>query len=367
MAMKFNFVGKLVIPKDSAKFGFVSKSKTKADKDSYRLNIGVKVDDNNMAFCELFDSVKDVIKTKNNDFEDIEVKWADRLEKEIVEMVSFARKNIVDLSKIVDGEERKEFITGVDAVEYILEHKNDIGDKKVMVTGTVDKQPYKGKWYDKYKINNIYFLADDDDTKAQLNITADIYYNKDSVDMSDWESDHIAIIDGYVQQYFSDEKKNYFVPQRFVFNASKVDFTNEKQVKMTDFRLEDIKINKKNYHHLMWKCKLVKGAEEVEFDESQLTKKQKAQIELGMATLDDFKPKNAIYGEKISEIRLIKQLLTGDFADGLVDYAKPSEFEEEIYVMPTEESLDAVMKEAKETKEEPAKPVEADEDEDLFG
>lgn len=365
MAMKFSFVGTLVIPKDSAKFGFVSKTKSSKGNDLFRMNLGVKVDDNNMAFCELFDSVKDVIKTKNGDFEDIEVKWADRLDKDIIDMVTYARKNVVDISKIVDGEERKEFITGVDVIEYILEHKDDISGKKVMITGAVEKQAYKGKWYDKYKINNIYFLADDDNTKAQLNITADIYYNKDCVDMSDWNTDHIAIVDGYVQQYFSDEKKNYFVPQKFVFNASKVDFNNEKQVKMTDFRLEDININKKSYHHLMWKCKLVKGAEEVEFDVSQLTKKQRTQLELGMAKLEDFKPKNAIFGEKISEIRLLTQMLVGDFADGLVEYAKPSEFEEEIYVMPTEESLEDVMKETKETKQETS--LQEEDDDDLFG
>jgi hypothetical protein len=42
----------------------------------------------------------------------------------------------------------------------------------------------------------------------------------------------------------------------------------------------------------------VEGAEEVEFDESQLTATQKEAIELGLNTIDDFKPRNSIFGEK---------------------------------------------------------------------
>ena len=125
-------------------------------------------------------------------------------------------------------------------------------------------------------------------------------------------------------------------------------------------------------HHLLWECVMLNGAETVEFDESQLTKAQKEQIELGIRKLEDFRPTGSIFGDRVNEYRLFDPKLTGDFADGLVDAEMSSpEFDEEVYIMATDENLDDVMNkpepEEKEevTTEEDGKEPEVDDD-DLF-
>ena len=112
---------------------------------------------------------------------------------------------------------------------------------------------------------------------------------------------------------------------------------------------------------------MINGAEEVEFDESQLTKAQREQLELGIRTLDDFKPKGAILGGRVNEYRLFDPKLTGDFADGLVDTEmKESEFEEMVYAPAVDEKLDDVVEKA-EAKTEESKVEEATiDDDDLF-
>ena len=119
--------------------------------------------------------------------------------------------------------------------------------------------------------------------------------------------------------------------------------------------------------HMIWEVVMLNGAEEVEFDESQLTKAQKEQIELGIRTLDDFKPKGAILGGRVNEYRLFDPKLTGDFAEGLVDTEmKESEFEEEIYRPAVDEKLDDVVEKAESKKEETKTEESTVDDDDLF-
>ena len=157
------------------------------------------------------------------------------------------------------------------------------------------------------------------------------------------------------------------MPQRFVFNASKYDTENEKHQKLLDYKLKYIDINDKNMQHMIWEVVMLNGAEEVEFDESQLTKAQKEQIELGIRTLDDFKPKGTILGGRVNEYRLFDPKLTGDFADGLVDTEmKESEFEEMVYAPAVDEKLDDVVEKAESKKEETKAEESIVDDDDLF-
>ena len=126
-----------------------------------------------------------------------------------------------------------------------------------------------------------------------------------------------------------------------------------------------IDVKNKNMVHILWDCVLIRGAETVEFTEDMLTENQKEQIELGIRTLDDFKPKGAILGGRVNEYRLFDPKLTGDFADGLVDTEmKESEFEEMVYAPAVDEKLDDVVEKA-EAKTEESKTEEI-EDDDLF-
>jgi hypothetical protein len=120
--------------------------------------------------------------------------------------------------------------------------------------------------------------------------------------------------------------------------------------------------------HIPWEVMLLRGAEDVEFNESMLTDAQKEQVELGIKTVDDFRPRGQIFGDKVNEYRLYDPKLTSGFEDGLVDTKmKPSDFEEDVYVPAKDEKLEDVIKEAESKKKEEV-PFEEDDDadEDLF-
>lgn len=347
MATRFNFTGTVMFPKKDAKRPFV-KEMEKNDRKMLSMNFGIKESDNNMAFVEAFDGEQETIKSKNADNENIEIKWKDRFDDEVVSSVASYRKTVVDLGEEFDG--RHEFVTLYDAIVYLQENLPKYNGK-VTVAGQMVKEPYNGKYYDKFKIQSVYAVADD--KKNRLLITADIYYNKDSVDKTDWKTEKKIIVDGYIQQYINKDEGNKFIPQQFVFNASKYDENNEKHKKLLDYKMKYIDISKKTMQHLLWECVMLNGAETVEFDESQLTKAQKEQIELGIRTLNDFRPAGSIFGDRVTEYRLFDPKLTGDFADGIVDAEmSASEFEDEIYVMASDEKMDDVMKKA-EKKDEP--------------
>lgn len=358
---RFNFTGVASLPKTDAKRPFV-KEMEKNGRKMLSLNFGVKESDNNMAFVEAFDGEQNQIMTMNSDNEKITIDWNDRFDEEVVKTVASYKKTVVDLGEELGG--RKEFIALYDAIEYIRENLPKYTGK-VTVVGQMVKEFYNGKYYDKFKLQSLYAVPDD--RKNRLLITSDIYYNKNCVDKSDYKSDKVIYVDGYIQQYINKDEGTKYIPQRFVFNATKYDPENEKHKKLLDYKLKYIDINDKNMQHMIWEVVMLNGAEEVEFDESQLTKAQKEQIELGIRTLDDFKPKGAILGGRVNEYRLFDPKLTGDFADGLVDTEmKESEFEEEIYRPAVDEKLDDVVEKAESKKEETKAEESTVDDDDLF-
>lgn len=337
----FRFVGDILYPKDNSPKPFVKTFLGGNNNNTSMaiLNLGLKASENNLAFVELFGSVQSVIKTLNNNNEKIEVDWNDRFNESIVKDIPFFKKYIIDLG---EGFERQEFIAPYDAIIYLKDNLPKYKGK-LLVTGQWVKQPYNGKFYDKFQAQNFYAVSDD--TKNKLTITVDIYYNKNSVDDRDFKSEKRIYLDGYIKQYINKEEGIKYLPQQFVLDGSKINFNDEKHVKLFDYRRKYMTTDKKTVVHMLWDVNYFNGADIVEFDESQLTKAQKEQIELGLATIDTFKPKGNIYGNRVSEFRLIKPNLTGDFAEGIVDTEMTiKEFEDNIYIFNvTQESLDDVM------------------------
>ncbi len=370
---RFNFVGEMLIPKTDSKRPFfkemVGGKSGKLQMAS--LNLGIKESDNNMAFVESFGSLLDPIQTMDIDNNKIEIKYSDRFDEEIIKNVANYKKFIIDLGEDFGG--RQEFISQYDAIlymkEYLLQYKG-----KVAVTGQMVKEwsAKHNSYFDKFKIQNIYSVSSD--TKSRLGIVADIFYNKDSIDKADFKTEKKIYINGYINQYINKEEGNKYIPQQFVFNASKFKEDNERHQELLKYKLSYIDIGNKNMAHIPWEIILVRGAESVDFDETMLTPKQKEQLMLGVRTLDDFKPKGNILGDKINEYRLFDPKLTNDFSDGLIDTEmKNSEFDELIYNPPKEEKMSEVIEKAnnkskdvkKENKEENNINIEVD-DEDLF-
>lgn len=367
---RFSFCGTPVIPKQKAdtKRPFckeISKKdeKTKETKKMLSMTFGIKETDMNMAFVEAFDSQQKVIKTMDVDNEKMDVDWDDRFDEDIIEKVANYRKYIVDLGDEHGG--RQEFITAYDMIEHLREHLPNY-DGRVVVTGQFTRDWYAKKktYFSKFRIQNVF--AATEERKNRLLLTMDLFYNKNSLDDSDFDENKKMTLDCYIEQYINKDEGRKYVPIQVVFSGAKYDLENEKHKKLFDYKMKYIKVKNKNMVHIPWEIVLLRGAEEAEFDESMLTDSQREQVELGIKSVDDFRPKGNIYGDRIDEFRLFEPKLEGDYADGVLECDDTAdEFEEKIFVPAADETMEEAKKNSKSAKSK-SKKDEDDDDEPPF-
>lgn len=367
---RFSFCGTPVIPKQKAdtKRPFckeISKKdeKTKETKKMLSMSFGIKETDMNMAFVEAFDSQQKVIKTIDVDNEKMDVDWDDRFDEDIIEKVANYRKYIVDLGDKHGG--RQEFITAYDMIEHLREHLPNY-DGRVVVTGQFTRDWYAKKktYFSKFRIQNVF--AAPEERKNRLLLTMDLFYNKNSLDDSDFDENKKMTLDCYIEQYINKDEGRKYVPIQVVFSGAKYDLENEKHKKLFDYKMKYIKVKNKNMVHIPWEIVLLRGAEEAEFDESMLTDSQREQVELGIKSVDDFRPKGNIYGDRIDEFRLFEPKLEGDYADGVLECDDTAdEFEEKIFVPAADETMEEAKKNSKSAKSK-SKKDEDDDDEPPF-
>ena len=370
---RFSFCGTPVIPKQKAdtKRPFckeISKKdeKTKETKKMLSMTFGIKETDMNMAFVEAFDSEQKVIKTMDVDNEKMDVDWDDRFDEDVIEKVANYRKYIVDLGDEHGG--RQEFITAYDMIEHLREHLPNY-DGRVVVTGQFTRDWYAKKktYFSKFRIQNVF--AAPEEKKNRLLLTMDLFYNKNSLDDSDFDENKKMTLDCYIEQYINKDEGRKYVPIQVVFSGAKYDLENEKHKKLFDYKMKYINVKNKNMVHIPWEIVLLRGAEKAEFDESMLTDSQREQVELGIKSVDDFRPKGNIYGDRIDEFRLFEPKLEGDYADGVLECDDTAdEFEEKIFVPAADETMEEAKKNSKSAKSKSKKEEDDDviEDEDLF-
>lgn len=361
---RFIFCGTPVIPKQKAdtKRPFCKEitkkdEKTKETKKMLSMTFGIKETDMNMAFVEAFDSQQKVIKTMDTDNEKLDVDWDDRFDEDIISKVASYRKYIVDLGDDHGG--RQEFITAYDMIEHLREYLPDYNGR-VVVTGQFTRDWYAKKkmYFSKFRVQNVF--AAPEERKNRLLLTMDLFYNKASLDDSDFDESKKMTLDCYIEQYINKDEGRKYVPIQVVFSGAKYDLENEKHKKLFDYKMKYIKVKNKNMVHIPWEIVLLRGAEEAEFDESMLTDSQREQVELGIKTVDDFRPKGNVYGDRIDEFRLFEPKLEGDYADGVLECDDTAdEFEEKIYVPAQDETMEEAKKNSKSSSK-----AKKDEDED---
>lgn len=366
MNSRFSFVGEIDANSVESKVPFYREITGKAE--GLGLNLTVIAAKNNRAFTEVAGFKNDVIKTYDTENNELNISWDDRLKKENVEEVANYKKNIITLNG-----ERHEFVATYDFIKFVIENIEKIKGKQFTVTGQIKKNVYKGKITDRFIIQNLFEVKEDEEKKNQLRIISEFFFEAASVDSADWKKEKKLRIDGFTKEYIDADHKAVYVSRQLVFNCEKVDFNNEMHIKRMKYKLAQLKLGfedgkivnnlkKGRYYSIIVVCNYYNGAEEIEFDDSELTANQKLAIELGLKTIDDFRPSGSIYGNRVVEYRLVDFDLKGDYADGAVVLdGTASDFEENIYNPPVEESLadldDALNK--------PVDKVEVDDD-DIF-
>lgn len=365
---RFNFVGAIDCNTDEgAKVPFIREITGNAT--GLSLNLTVVAAQNNRAFLECPGFKNDTIKSYDSDGNELNIDWDDRFDEKIVDKVASYKKNVITLNG-----DRHEFVSAYDFNDFIRKNINEIKGKRYTVTGQVKKNVYNGKITDRFVIQSMYEVKEDDERKNQLRVTCDFFFNKDSFDLADWKNEKKVIINGYTCEYIDKANPSVYVNKQLIFDCSKIDFGNEKHVNILKYRLkqigcdyadEKIKVSlKKGYYHIITICSYQNGNEEVEFDESQLNDNQKMAIELGLKTLDDFRPSGNIFGERVTIYKLVDYDLRGDFENGCV--ATDEDVDGNLYAVCQNESLDDFEK-AINPPTEKNEFEDADEDFDLFG
>lgn len=350
--MRFSFVGEIVLNGLDTEKPYLKEGLTKKGVPYKSIKMIVRASKSNSAFLEMFGMERDVIKTKSDDGTDLEINWNDRTDPDVIKQVTYSRKFV-----IAQGEERVEFLSEIDFIDYIGVHFDEINGKRARITGEVEKNEYNGKVTNRYKIHSIYLLDEEEDKEIDeatanknLKLKGIMYFSKEDIDIADWDSEKKIRINAYSREYMGKDKNGQAIPDRYyelplVFDASKIDFSKETHVKMLKLRLKQlccdltadnkVKITAKNgYYSNNFVINLYQGAEEVEFTYDSLTQVQKEMVDLGMKTVDDFKPTGTSYGERIVRFKVVDFDLRNDYADGVVkeDDTRNEEIKEGIYV-----------------------------------
>ena len=360
---RFNFTGIMHLNKLDKPNPYIRTGKTKNGIEYKTFSTGIASAVNNRAYVELFGMDNDVIKTMDKDNNAIEVSKADRFDDDVVEMIANYRKYTVEF------DERKDFISAFDAVSYLEQNAIHYDGKPVRITGQVAKNVYNGTVRDRFQIQSVHLASEED--KKKLQIVSDVYWTTDDVDVTDWKTEKKIYINGYTREYIDKDTGNKFLPQQCVFDASKIDFNNEHHVQVLDYKLRNLgfvreqgkikcTLKKNTVYTLRMIFTYVNGAEEVAFDESSLTPNQKEAIALGLKTIDDFRPRGSIYGNRITQYKISDFDLRDDAADGAYDCGiTVSEFDDDKFTIVKEETVETVLEAAMNA-------PETEDDEDLF-
>lgn len=355
MANTFQFVGDITIPKGTDRNGN-SRFSTVYDKGgdwiTKRINFLIKPAKNDGQFVSLTgakpkNESKNPIMAFDESFNKFFIPWANRFDEDQINKVAYIRRYTTNV-----GGETVAFIHPYDFIEYLTENLK--AGQRLNVTGTVNFRRYQDKITEEYQIQKVWVAKDEDKNGTFINL--DLFYNKDSVDDSRMKDESILDIRAYITQYFDKAIGNKYIPISLVLDGSKINFADSKKKAIWDNRVNHLTAGD-NFVQLGWRIKVFTGAEEVDFNESMLTDAQKEEIELGLATIDDFRPAGNMFGKNKTEFKLVSPNLRYKYKDGAIDTSMDYDsFSKNILVMSTNVNLMDMM----------TNDVLPDEDEALF-
>ena len=276
--------------------------------------------------------------------------------------IPFSKRNDADVIKTVADFKKikildKEFISEVDAIDYLEENKLDLDGKRLKVMGDVVIEEYKGKVYTKYYVNRIFEAKDED--KDGFTGDLAVFFNKDAIDEAYKKGKEVNYtlvgkdrklpLDVYVEVYNKDkttrkEKPYFYLPIQVCFALQdKFDFENENHKKRFAFNVSNFLI-KSGIKELGWTVRFFKGAEKTEITMADLTNFEKAQIENGVKTFEEIAKFKEGWGQFKEEIQLIAP--HGSYEDGAIDSVLTDDDLEVVFFEPEEK--EEVKEEVKE-------------------
>ena len=349
---RFKFVGELVYNKKDNAPVSDNPLKEGSKYNRKRMNIGVKDSQNNVGYLEMsyiYEPKNPSVKIFGEKPVDIPIK--DLLNPKYEDIVPSYQK--ITLNFIEDEEQKKECLKNVYALRElynkeeqtdevkakIQEHKDNLKQfedyyevihmdsaidilnkylpklegKKVVVSGRANINYYNGKSRLEYIPQTISLAKEDE--KSELTIDSKIFFSDGAMD-NDEENKKIFINAFMGQKY---KKQDKLFPVQLIIDYSKIDLENTLHKQMLSilegsFVAED----EDTMYNNRILIKVINSREEVEFSEETLTEHQKMMVACGLATVESFKPRGSVFGNRIQELRVIRPFATEEYANGAI-------------------------------------------------
>jgi hypothetical protein len=351
MANNFQFIGKIALGKDSEKFHPIERKTFQSGwmNTTVRFNC---ISGTNRILCmtqggKWTDDKKNTVKTFGKSTTDengnvtkgvaIDIPWAKRFDADEIAKVAGFKKFVVDtgdykerykLQDLVaafengsvtdemmeqagidnlDGAKaaleksqakRKEFLSEWDFAEYMTKVANSdkLKDKLFNISGTYEVQysAEKDRFYTNYHVNRVTLAVEDAEPKTEMKV--DFFYGENAWDDSNFEEINRCFVNGWINYYDSNLKKNGFKDVVVVVreenekkrNALKRKFTVEDGIKQIGLTLS-----------------VIEGAEVIELTMDMLDEETREDIECGLLDFEDVKRElgGRAIGDRISEFR----------------------------------------------------------------
>lgn len=265
----------------------------------------------------------------------------DKTEEDIQKIKEYSE----EISKLAKN--RIEFCHMKDAIDFLNKAMPVIKDKKIRVTGSVKSNYYNGKNRLQYIPSFIEIVPDE--TKNQLKMFCDFFYEKNSI--CDDTKNRKMTINGYIGE--RKNKKDMLFPLSIILDYTKIDEEIPEHIQLLEYMKNLFKIDdKKMVHKIGLEINVINGAEKKDFDESCLTDMQKLSIKVGKSTLDDFRPKGDIYGDRVVEFKVCDGDLKR-YPNGSEKVIKVKELENFLPIDDSDKKIEDIKKQEGEKTEEP--------------
>lgn len=224
------------------------------------------------------------------------------------EVVKFGASDVKGLEAALttSGKKRKEFIAEADFIDFM--HKvitsGKYANKKFKITGTYDMQysEEKGIFYSSYVPQRVYLAEDSAEEMATANTT--LFYDENSL-VDAKEEKNKYYVNGYVQVYDNNRKENVFAPYTVTIHGAKDD--SELEAKREKIVVKRFTVEDASVYEYGVVLNLLDGAQRQSLSFDDLTEEQQDSILLGELTLKDIQREmGMVYGERITENVFVK-------------------------------------------------------------
>lgn len=347
---RFTFCGELVYKEDGVITDKVLKEGSQYHRK--RMSVGIKDSQNNVGYLEMsyiYAPKEGTVKIFGEKPIDIPIK--DLTNPKYADLVPSYQK--ITLNFIEDEEQRKECLKNVYALRELLskeeqtdeikskiqEHKENLKQfedyyefihidsaidtlntylpklkgKKVVIKGQVSINYYNGKSRLEYIPQTISLAKPDE--KSELTIDSKIFFSDGAMDND--EENKKVFINAFMGQKY--KKQDKLFPVQLVIDYSKIDLENTLHSQMLSILTNSFSAEDEDtmYNNRIL-IKVINSREEVDFDENCLTEHQKMMVACGLATVESFKPRGSVFGNRIQELRVIRPFATEEYANGAI-------------------------------------------------